>query len=192
MESKTIKSLLIIFVGLLAIAVGFHYLDKSSREKKSIVTADFNLSDFTEKTVEKVRIKKGNDEKILIKENESWKINGDEASLDKVSGFFSGLSEIKIKEIASKNVNNHKKFGITKDDAYLLAFTQNGEESMFFIGNSGASSDLFYIKKKGSKNIYLVSGALRGLISQDISVWIKEKPEEKEEENNDPNKIKIQ
>ena len=183
MESKTIKSLLIIFVGLLAIAVGFHCLDKSSREKKSIVTADFNLSDFTEKTVEKVRIKKGNDEKILIKENESWKINGDEASPDKVSGFFSGLSEIKIKEIASKNVNNHKKFGITKDDAYLLAFTRNGEDAVFFIGKSSVSPDLFYIKKKGSKNVYLASGALRGLISQDASAWLKEKPEKKGEEN---------
>jgi len=192
MDSKTIKSLLIIFVGLLVIAVGFNYLDKSSREKKSTVTADFDLSDFTEKTVEKIRVKKGDDEKILTNKGELWKINGEEASSDKIGSFFGGLPEMKIKEVASKNIDNHKNFGITKDDAYLLAFTQNGEDKTFFIGKSGASPDLFYIKKKGSKNIYLVSGTLRGLISQDASAWLKEKSEEKEEENNDSDKIKMQ
>ena len=174
MDSKTIKSLLIIFVGLLVIAVGFNYLDKSSREKKSTVTADFDLSGFTEKTVEKVRVKKGDDEKILTNEGELWKINGEEISSDKIGSFFSGLSEMKIKAIASKNIDNHKNFGITKDDAYLLAFTQNGKDKMFFIGKSGASPDLFYIKKKESKNVYLASGTLRGLISQDVSAWLKE------------------
>ena len=153
MDAKTIKSLLIIFIGLLVIAVGFHYLDKTSREKKSVVTADFNLADFAEKTVEKVRVKKGDDEKVLINEGELWKINGEEASSDKIINLFGDLSEIKIKEIASKNIDNHKNFGITKDDAYLLVFTQNGEDETFFIGKSGASPDLFYIKKKGSKNI---------------------------------------
>lgn len=181
MDDKTIKSLLIIFAGLLVIAISFNYLDKFSLKKEASVKADFNLSNFTKETVEKVRIKKGDDEKTLVNKDGLWKINDEIASSDKINTFFNNLKKVEIKEVVSKNPENHKNFGINEDDAYLLIFTQNGKNAVFFIGNPGISSNLFYLKKKGSKNIYLASGLLRNIISQDTSEWLKESSEKNED-----------
>ncbi len=180
MNSKTIKSLLIIFVGLLAIVVGFHYLNQSSSESKFKTTADFNLADFTEDSVKRFNIKRGDEEKAFSYEGELWKINGEEALPEKIGAFFKSIAEVKIKEVASKNPDNHENFGISKEEVYILTFNQNGKDYVFFIGKSGSLPELFYIKKKGSRNIYLASGNLRSLISQEASQWI-ESEEEKEE-----------
>ena len=134
-----------------------------------------NLAAFTESSVDRIAMKqKDTDEIVLEKSGEDWKIGADIADKEKVAGLFQAFSKLEIREMVSKNEDNFKKFGVTKDEGIRLAIREkNGKEQVFYAGNPGAIPEEFSFRKDGIKNTYSVRGALRDLLTKDGAYWKK-------------------
>jgi len=174
MSKQFIKIIAIIFA-VLAIIIAWPWLNKVINPQKtnSMDKVSVNLAQFTPETVTKISIKKGNEEKVLSFSNNQWLIGNDEAEMDKVKQLFQDMANLKIKEMVSENQDNWKKFEVTADTGFQLTITQNGQESVFFIGKSGTATDDFYIRKDGIKNVYLVNGGLRDKLGWEETKWKK-------------------
>lgn len=189
MSPKTIKTLVVVFVGLLLIIFELNWLDKSASEKKS-VKADFNLEKIDAEKVEKIIIAKGEEKKELVRTGEQWMIGDKKVADTEISGFFQELRKAKILEMASKNKNNQENFGLGEGQAYLLEIVGGGKnEQKFLIGKSGVKGDSFYVKKEGSNNIYLVGGSLLSKITQSQDAWLEQEKKEGEDANAGDDKI---
>lgn len=174
MDNKFIKIISIIFVCLVAIA-GFSWFSEKMNNTKDakLDKTSVNLSDFTKETVNKITIKKGDEEKNIIFRDNKWFIGEDEADEDKVKQFFEDFSGLKVKEMVSENDENWEKFEVTKDNGFQLIITQNGKDSIFFVGKKAALVGDFYMRKEGIKNVYLTSGELRNKLEWKAEDWKK-------------------
>ncbi len=134
-----------------------------------------NLAAFTENSVDRIAMKqKDTDEVVLEKSGEDWKIGADIADKEKVAGLFQAFSKLEIREMVSKNEDNFKKFGVTKDEGIRLVIREkNGKEQVFYAGNPGAIPQEFSFRKDGIKNTYSVRGTLRDLLTKDGAYWKK-------------------
>lgn len=177
MSPKTIKTLVVVFVGLLLIIFEINWLDKSANEKKS-VKADFSLEKIEAEKVEKIIITKGEEKKELVRTGEQWMIGDKKIADTEIGGFFQELRKAKILEIASKNKNNQENFGLGEGQAYLLEIVGGSKnEQKFLIGKLGVKGDSYYVKKEGSSNVYLVGGSLLSKITQAQDAWLEQEKE---------------
>jgi hypothetical protein len=175
MDNKNIKILAAVFVAMAIITVlpwiGNQIGGGKEKDKAKNISLDF--SDFSEKSVEKMVIKKGETEKSLSFQEGKWLIDGEEADGQKIADFFSELKSLKVGEMVSQNEANQSKFGVDKEKAIKLAITQNGQELLFLVGNVGTTPRQFYMRKDGIKNTYLVESALREKLLWEASKWKK-------------------
>lgn len=181
MNNKFLKIIAAVFLVLILITIFPWIKEKiSSQQAKQPANLSVNLSGFTKESVNKISIKKGLEEKILSFKDGKWLIGEDEADESKVDQLFSDFSNLKIGEVASQNEANFGKFEVNADTGTQLTITQNGKDSLFFIGKAGAAATDFYMRKDGIKNVYSVSGTLRDDLAPEAASW--KKPEAKEEE----------
>ena len=172
MSKKTLVILLGLFLVLLLIAF-FPALSRRIKPTadQGILNAEVNFKPFTIQSTDSFSIKKGGEEKKFSKQNNSWQVNGFEASQSEVQSFFDQLGKSKAEFLVSKNPENHKSYGLDEESGTLLSFTQNGQTSSFIIGNT-ASGGGFYAKKQNANNAYTVSGGfIATKLSQDVSAW---------------------
>ncbi len=176
MSKKTLTILLGLFVILLLIA----FLPSLSKRIKptaeqGVLKAEVNFAPFTSQSINSFFIKKGAEERRFSKQNNSWQVNGYEASEQEVQNFFDQLGKSKAEFLVSKNSENHKSYGLDDESGTLLSFTQNGQTTNFVIGNT-ASMEGFYAKKQNSNNVYTMSGGfIATKLSQDVSAWRNKK-----------------
>lgn len=170
MSKKTLLILGGVFI-ILAIAASYSWWGSYVNVGKQSSNAEFDFSVFTKETTEKIAIaKKGEEEKVISKENSAWKIAGFDASTKAIDDFFATLKELKTESLASKNTENHASFGVD-DEAYTLSLTKSGQTTTFVIGNRGPSFSSFYARKKDGTNVYLVAGSISDKLSQTVSGW---------------------
>lgn len=186
MNNTFLKFALIVFILLFVLAVipwiGDAMKGKGS-DAKSNENVSVNLAAFTENSVDHIAMKqKDKDEVALERQGSDWKIGADTADKDKVASIFQAFAQLKIREMVSKNEENFKKFGVTKEDGIRLALRdKSGKDQVFYIGIEGDVPREFFIRKDGIKNAYSVSGNLRDLLTKDASYW--KETEEKTTEN---------
>lgn len=185
MNNVFLKVAVGIFLTLLIIAVfpSIYEAIFGGKDTKTMnENVSVNLASFTENSVDRVSAqKKDAPEIVLEKSGEEWKIGSDLADKEKIATLFRAFSGLEIREMVSKNEDNFKKFGVTKDDGIRLAIREkNGKEHIFYVGNAGAIPQEFSLRKDGIKNTYSVKGTLRDFLTKDATYW---KPsEEKKEE----------
>lgn len=139
--------------------------------KPSSPDAELDFSPFTRERTEKIIItKRGQEVKILTKENSKWNINSFDASSKAIDDFFETLKTLKVGLLVSKNPENHADLGID-DDGYALTLVKSGQETNFIIGSRDAPAGLFYARKKDARNVYLAEGALSDMLAQSVSYW---------------------
>ncbi len=184
MSRKNILTLAIIFI-ILAIWAGYSIWGGPEKYVQNIPGAsEVDLTHFTSADVDKIIIeKKGEDKKEFSKDRGLWKINGYRASRKEIEDFFKTLKNVRIKGLASKNPANHGDFYATEDKGYILSFTGGNKKDVFIVGKWGPEFNSFYIKRKGSRNVYLATGLLRRKIQNSVNFWrdreIVNIPEEK-------------
>lgn len=147
----------------------------------SLANTSANLTAFTENSVDRISIKqKDTDEIVLEKSGEDWNVGVDPADKEKIATLFRAFASLEVREMVSKNEENFKKFGVTKDDGIRLTLREkNGKEQVFYVGNPSAIPQEFSFRKDGIKNTYSVVGTLRDLLMKDAAYW--KKTEEKQE-----------
>lgn len=174
MNNKFIKFSAIILAILAVSAVFPLFRDKMNNgSDKKTENVSVNMSGFTKEMVSKVVIKKGNDEKVFSFKDNKWLIGENEANEEKINQLFKDFTDLKIKEMASNNEENWRKFEVTKDSGYQLTITQDGKDNTFFIGKSGPSINDFFIRKEGIKNVYLANGELKNKMAWENEKWKK-------------------
>lgn len=184
MNPKNIKILAIIFFALLLMTAFPWVKENFAKEEKrqKFENISVNFSNFTKENVEKISIKKGDEEIILTPQNDIWKLKDKEVSPEKISELFQALDEAEVQKQSSKNKENHAKFEVTPEKSHTLTITSGETESIFFIGKNGPSFDSFYARKKGVANVYLVNGNLKSfLLTTSADDWEKRDKVESDE-----------
>lgn len=173
MNKNTLLILLGIFVTL-SIAASSPWWEKylNIGKKSSSNNIELDLSTFNKNVTDKISITKNEEEeKIITKQNNLWKINDFDASQEEIDNFFETLQSLKVKSLVSKNPDNYKNFGVTDKDGFILTLTSNNNDTIFIIGKQGTTFNSFYAKTKESNNVYEVLGDLRDKLSQSITTW---------------------
>lgn len=152
-----------------------------------------NLGVFSENSIKRITIKNAESDALVFDHYDTvWKIGESEIDKEKITSFFQSFSNLTIREMVSKNENNFKKFGVTKEEGiHLSILGKNDQESVFYVGKIGSIPQEFFIRKEGIKNVYSVSGTLRELLSKDVVFWKapvedankKASPDEQNEKN---------
>lgn len=175
MENKFTKIAGVIFLVLIAIVLwpSVQNKMKSDNPAKPVVSS-MDFSPFTKDTVNRIVITKGDEQKILELKDGKWMIGSDEADSEKITQLFADFSALKVQDMVSENEENQAKFEVTKDTGYVVTISANGKDSVFFFGKSAQSPNMFYVRKEGIKNVYLVSGNLRNKIAWTVDAWKKQ------------------
>lgn len=176
--NTTNKILLVILIGLAGV-VGFPWL-KSYIVKEDRPSAPFDFAEFSADKVTDISIRSNDKETHLVRENDVWKIDGEEADKEVVNEFFDRLSQVKVESLAGTNPKNHKNFGVTTEDGIHLNIQEGDEENSFIIGSSGSAPNSLYMRKSDGDDVYLVSGQVRKYLTQGADGW--KKKEQKVEE----------
>ena len=169
MSSKKIYILLAIFIILSAVAFLPKISDKFKFADKKEGGLDF--SSFSEQAVDKFVIKKGDDEKTLSKENNTWKLSEKNASMTAINSFFQEIQKLQTSDLISKNADNFSNLNISDDKAFIVTFYQKEKESTYYFSEMGDRYDNFYAREKGSDNVYLVKTALPEQIVYTQGEW---------------------
>lgn len=169
MSKRTIQILFGIFIVFLCICLYPLFKEKMLKQKEVKGAIDFTF--FTEQNTDRISIKKGESSLLLQKENSLWKINGFNASLASVNSFFSSIQNIKTQNLVSKNPDNHKSLGVSEDEGYVIAFTQNKVDFSFIFSAKGATGSDFYVKKDKSDEVYLTDAVLPQEIFYTADDW---------------------
>lgn len=177
MNPKTIKTLSVLFVGLVLIILELNWLDKSAGNQNSI-QADFNLERINEAATEKIIITGGGAKKEIVKAGEKWSLGGKPVADSEIKNFFAELKNAAVLEIASKNKSNQQNFGLAEKEAYVLEIIGGKGAQKILIGKAGAKGESFYAKKDGSDTVYLIAGSLRAKIIQSEESWLEKKTTE--------------
>lgn len=170
MQPKKLRILVIIFV-LLLLAAGYDWWSRFLPFKKPPSLPEVIITQFNESSIDNFTIKKGADEKRLTKGPNDWFVNDQPATPTAIRDFFSAIESTTIGELVSKNPENHHSFGVT-EDGYVLTFTQGATASAFIIGDTSPDYTSFYLKQKGSTNVYLAKGMLRNQLTLDLNSWL--------------------
>jgi hypothetical protein len=173
MDNKNIKILIGVFI-IMAFIVAMPWLSRqigSSESNDGPKNSSLDFSNFSEKAVEKIVIKNGETEQVLIFQEGVWKLGDAEVDEAKLAEFFASLKNLAVKEMVSQNEANQSKFGVDKETSIKLILTQNGQASLFLVGKVGTAPNQFYMRRDGIKNTYLVESALRDKLTWDTSKW---------------------
>lgn len=173
LNSKNLKILGAVFIVLIIAATFPLWKEKLFPANESSISNDLKITSLTENGVEEFSIKKGEEVKRFRKDNGVWKVNDQEADQATMTNFFETLKNVQVVSLASKNPENQSGFGVQESEAILLTFIHDKKITDFFIGNTGNSTNNFYIKTRDSNNIYLVNSSLRSLLTQDLEAWQK-------------------
>ena len=172
MSKKTLFILLGIFVALGAAASYSWWSPYLGLGKKPRISYELVFTNLTENAASKFSIaKKGEEDRVFIKEEGAWKVNDFDVSKKEIEVFFSELSGSIVESLASKNPENHSNFELTEENGTILSVLQGDAVSMIIIGKQGPVVDSFFARTKESNNVYLVSGSLLNKISQNADAW---------------------
>ncbi len=171
MSSKSMIILLGLFIILLAAASAPWWSGPLGLRAPRSVEADLGFSAVTPEWTEEITIRKGGQQKRLVKGREGWSINGFKASGKEVEDLFEVIGGLRVESLVSRNPANHGGFDATEEKGYVVTFSGGGASRTYLIGRRGPGPGSFYAKKEGSERLYLVSGRLLEKLSQDVTAW---------------------
>ncbi|MBI5414953.1 DUF4340 domain-containing protein [Candidatus Peregrinibacteria bacterium] len=172
MKKHTNLILAAIFAVLLVLSTyslwGLYVFPKTENSGVSEITlGNTSLSD-----VDTIVISDTSSEKSFTKKDGAWNVNEFLASESELKKIFDSFSSREVQDLASKNPNNHEKFGVAEGKSIVFAMEKKGEVLWkFLIGNPGKEPQTFYIRKGGSDNVYLAKGNLREILSRNVDAW---------------------
>lgn len=194
MNKKTISILGAVFL-ILLIGATFPLWKKylPVQQKVSVISSVFNFASLSESNTEKFIIQKGVDQKVFVKKGSDWFLNDKKVVSENIKLFFEGFQKAETKERVAKNPENHKDLGVTKENGYVITFTENGgKNTTFIIGNSSSGETTYYVRKEDSNDVYAVSSVAFYKLSEGADQWVEKVKEEvkKDDGKSSPEKKK--
>jgi len=183
MQKKTFIILGSIFL-ILLIGASFPLWKTYVPFQKKISANDvFGFSSLSESAATSFSIQQGEDKKVFTKKGSDWFLNDKKVVFENVRLFFEGFQKAETKERVAKNPENHKDLGVTKEQGYVVTFTQDKEKTvMYIVGNSTLGETTYYMRKDGSDDVYAVTSATFYKLSDAPEAWIEKLKEESKKE----------
>lgn len=142
---------------------------------------EIDLSNISRENVDKISIKKGEEDTELEKRDTGWVINDLPASTKDIEDFFEKIATIKIDRLVSRNKENHDQFAVDDTEGYHLSLYKGDLPMMsIIIGKEASGFNTLYIRKEGSDNVYSAFGEIRRYVTRTANEW--QVPEEHPEQ----------
>lgn len=159
MEKKKILVLAGIFLALLVVVLIF---EKPYQAKK--VRTDQYLINTDSKKIDKITIKKKDQETVLMKKGDRWFVeNKGNFPADPIilTEILEKLDGLETGQLVSKNPEKVNIFEVTAESG--IEVKADGEQSKihFYIGKSGQDFNSNYVRREGSDAVYLTRESLR-------------------------------
>lgn len=169
MVAKNIKILLVVFLALFSAVFFPYFLEGLNLNKKP--QDILGISKINKDGSTKILLQSDGKKLFLIKENKKWMVEGYLVSESISNDFFMSLANSSIEKIVSRNLQNHRNFGLDAKNVFKLVIYLNSGQISLNIGNKNSQGDSFYLNKEGEKEVYLLSGGIKDKISVDSSFW---------------------
>ncbi|HEX7117768.1 MAG TPA: DUF4340 domain-containing protein [Longimicrobiales bacterium] len=119
-----------------------------------------------------IRIVSADDTVELRREADGWTVDGYAADTARVSDLLAALRDARIGHLASSNVENHARLGVTDSAARVLEVaTDDGAPVRLLVGDAGPSYDGAYLRLPGRDEAYLVYGDIRRHVTRGVDGW---------------------
>ena len=181
-NQKRNRVVTIILGGLLILAVILHFIKSGPASSAPLGKAG---------ELNKVEIKNLSSGKsfLLLKKNDEWQVffstaeniripdgeTGYFADVSKVKRLTGNLSELKFETVISEDEGRHFYYSVSTANALSLKVSSRREIPEIYIGKSGADWSHFYARFAAKPQIYLASGLIRGLITQNEDYYRERK-----------------
>ncbi|OQX51321.1 hypothetical protein B5M47_01285 [candidate division CPR3 bacterium 4484_211] len=120
---------------------------------------------FNKEEVNRIEVKKGDDEIKLIKENSRWVVETKEKALadeQKVANLLETTGGLSRSELISTNPEKQKDMQVDESGIRIRLFRDDSLTADYYLGKSGPGYGTTYIRKEGEDRVYLVSEWLSG------------------------------
>lgn len=159
MEKKKIFILAGIFLALLIVVL---ILEKPYRTKK--VRSDQYLITTDSKKIDKITIKKKDQETVLVKKGDRWFVeNKGNFPADPVilTEILEKLGGLETAQLVSKNPEKVNIFEVTAESGIEVKAEGGQSKVHFYIGKNGQDFNSNYVRREGSDAVYLTRESLR-------------------------------
>jgi hypothetical protein len=167
MNTKTIIILFVIFLAVSFLAALPFLQEKAGVTERLAKNAELSFEAINQDLASTVTIRKNNNEFVLKKDSDGWKVASFSAHQPFVDAFFSALKESKAGSVVSRNEMHSSEYGVASESGIFVSLV----DQTFIVGNDGPEAGSFYAKKEGSSNVYLVKGPLKDAIKTHVDDW---------------------
>jgi len=172
MSARTLARLAML-LGVLLLLWGGAALGRRYSETAPAATERFRLPAPPIGTVDTVRIVKPADTVILARRDSTWTVNGHAASRTAVSEFFTALADTTARpELVAERPASHAGLGVDSTGGTRVRLLRRDSlVGEFIAGHRSTDLDGGYFRLANQPQVYLLSGALAGLLERGAADW---------------------
>jgi hypothetical protein len=172
MSARTLARLAML-LGVLLLLWGGAALGRRHSETAPAATDRFRLPAPAIGTVDTVRIAKPADTVVLARRDSTWTVNGHAASRTAVGEFFTALADTTARpELVAERPASHAGLGVDSTGGTRVRLLRRDSlVGEFIAGHRSTDLDGGYFRLANQPQVYLLSGALAGLLERGADDW---------------------
>lgn len=159
---------------LVVLVVAAYFLLQKQGERDISVDAAQHFVTLDSSSVDQISIKSSSDSVLLKKLNGTWFIKNPisyKANNAAVTEFLHTVKEMRIKSLASSNVDKQSLFKVDSSGT-LVTISENGNHDFsFYVGKTGQSYNDTYVRMAESNNVMLVNAMLTYTVAKKVKDW---------------------
>jgi hypothetical protein len=172
MSARTLARLAML-LGVLLLLWGGAALGRRHSETAPAATDRFRLPAPAIGAVDTVRIAKPADTVVLARRDSTWTVNGHAASRTAVGEFFTALADTTARpELVAERPASHAGLGVDSTGGTRVRLLRRDSlVGEFIAGHRSTDLDGGYFRLANQPQVYLLSGALAGLLERGADDW---------------------
>ena len=130
------------------------------------------LPPLTAADVDRVTIARVRDTVVLARSGAGWRVNGHAADGTQLDQLFRALADTGASsELLARSAASHGRLGV--DTAGRLVVFGKGDDTVLalVVGEQGRAFQTAYVRLAGDDEVFLVRGALPGILSRAVDAW---------------------
>jgi hypothetical protein len=134
--------------------------------------ARFDLPKLTTADVDTVKIFRATDPLMLVKQADTWMVNGHLASSQAVTDLFNGLKDTSRAELVAQSSTSHARLGVDSATGKRVELIQGGQVlASVIVGGRGPGWQGVYARRPGEDNVYLIRADLGNVVERQLDDW---------------------
>ncbi len=122
-------------------------------------------------TVSEVRLDGADGERVIVRDGESWTIDGLPADSGTVARFWESVESATVTSLVSRNPDNHGRMGLAGGSAYQMTFQLEAESRSVLVGDAGTSAGTSFVRRPESAEAYILSSNFNAHMTRPLPDW---------------------